>query len=172
MTARAGGGLNAVHGRLDTRKADVAAAVAFLLVAGVLLWESVRLGAGWGPSGPQPGFFPALASLLMAAGAAGAGLQAVRGGAGEPFLEGPEEASELVRVGLPMVAAVAAIAWLGFYVVAALYVSLFVWWYGRYRWYLSLPSGVILAGLLYWTFERAFKVFLPKSIFYGTWLPF
>lgn len=158
--------------RLDQRRADLLVALGFLAIALVLLRESLRLGAGWGATGPQAGFFPALASLLMAAGAALAAVQAYRSRGGQPFLDDPEEAAELLKVGLPMVAAVAAIAWLGMYLVAALYVGLFLWGYGRYRWYVSLPAGVLVALLLYIIFEQGFKVFLPKSFLYGTLLPF
>lgn len=157
---------------LDRRRADVAVALAFALLAAVVLRESVVLGAGWGPSGPQPGFFPALAALLLGAGALVAALQAYRGRGDEPLLDDPAEAAELVRVGLPMLAAVAAIAWLGIYVVTVVYVGLFLWWYGRYRPYVTLPAGVLMAALLYWAFELVFKVFLPKSILYGAGLPF
>jgi hypothetical protein len=79
---------------------------------------------------------------------------------------------EVVKVAAPMVAAVVLLPYLGFYMVTALYLGLFAVWYGRMPWYLVLPLGIAVAVVAFYAFEQGFKVLLPKSIFYGYFLPF
>lgn len=158
--------------QLDTRKAQIAVGAGFLALSAVLALESARLGPGWGDAGPEAGFYPMLLSLVLLFGAAGTVWEGVRARDVRPLFAGREEVVELARVGLPLLAATVSIPLLGFYLMTALYVGLFSWWYGRFRWYLVIPGGIALAALLFLAFEIGFRVFLPKSLLYGVLLPF
>ena len=78
---------------------------------------------------------------------------------------------DVLRVGLPLAAAVLSLQYLGFYLMTTLYVAFFGIWFGRYRWYVAIPAGLLLAVVLYFTFERGFKIGLPKSVLYGDSFP-
>jgi putative tricarboxylic transport membrane protein len=157
--------------RLDTRKAEIVVGLILMALAALVIRETLRLGAGWGPSGPQPGFFPTLAALVMAASAVAAVVRAARA-PGTALFESREQAVDVLKVGLPIAAAVVALPYLGFYVTTALYTGLFAAWYGRYRWYVALAAGLLLPVALYFAFERGFRIPLPKSVGYGDALPF
>jgi hypothetical protein len=71
-----------------------------------------------------------------------------------------------------MVAAIASLPVLGFYIMTALYMGFFAAWYGRYRWYVVLAVSIILPVVLFFTFERGFRIAMPKSALYGDAIPF
>ena len=158
--------------QLDVKKAEVAVAAALLAVAAVVVFEAQRLGAGWGPSGPQPGFFPRIAALVMAVCVVVAAVQAIKQPGSKPLYESGGQCREVLKVGGPIVAAVCALSFIGFYVMTALYMGLFSLWYGRYRWYVALAVALVLPIVLFFTFERGFKISLPKSPWYGSLTPF
>jgi putative tricarboxylic transport membrane protein len=157
---------------LNYRATELAVGIALLIVAGLVIRETLRLGAGWGPSGPQAGFFPFWSAVVMAVGTVVAMVQALRTPNTRPLFDTPAEAREVVRVGVPLAVAMISVEWLGYYLMTALYMGFFGIWYGRYRWYLVLPVAVLLPTALYFGFERGFRIALPKSIWYGTFIPF
>ena len=157
--------------QLDTRKAEVAVGLILIAIAATVVRETLRLGAGWGPSGPQAGFFPLLSALVMAVAAVVAVVRAVRG-TRAPLFESDEHARSVVKVGAPLVAAIVSLPYLGFYVMTALYMGFFAAWYGRYRWYVALAAAIVLPVVLFFTFERGFRISLPKSVLYGSVLAF
>ncbi len=44
--------------RTTYRQVEIATVVVLLGLGAVLVYEGIRLGPGWGVSGPMPGFFP------------------------------------------------------------------------------------------------------------------
>lgn len=92
---------------------------------------------------------------------------------GTAAFENREAVFAALKLIVPMVVATAAIAWLGFYVVTALYMGLFARWIGRYRWVWVLTLMVAMPVAIYVTFELGFRVSLPKSFLYDAGvLPF
>lgn len=158
--------------RLTIRAAEVVAGAGFVVVAMVVLVETIKLGPGWGRDGPQPGFFPFILAVVIGLGGLGTLVQGLRSADSRPFFEVRQEMVDLAQVGIPLALAIASIPFLGLYIMAVLYVGLFTAWYGRFRWYLSFPAGLVLAGTLYWGLERGFLISMPKSMWYGTVLPF
>jgi putative tricarboxylic transport membrane protein len=158
--------------QLDTRKAELAVGLVLIAIAATVIRESFRLGAGWGASGPQPGFFPSISASIMLVGTLIAMSQAVRAERTSPLFESADQAREVLKVGGPLVAAVLLLQYVGFYLMTALYMGLFAIWYGRYRWYVGLMVGILLPVILYLAFERGFRIALPKSVLYGDLIPF
>jgi putative tricarboxylic transport membrane protein len=158
--------------RFTLRHAEVLAGVAFVALAILVVWQGFDLGPGWDDSGPQPGFFPASLALLMGLGGVAALWAAVRSRDETPFLEVRQEAVDLIAVGIPAALAVASVPVLGLYIMTTVYIGAFAAWYGGLRWYFTVPGGLAGALVLYWALERSFHIPLPKSIWYGTWLPF
>ena len=46
------------------RTADLVTALVLMLLGGVVLFDALRLGIGWGTDGPQSGFFPFWLAVL------------------------------------------------------------------------------------------------------------
>lgn len=152
-------------------RADLVASAAFFVIGAILAFEGVRLGAGWGDNGPDAGFFPFWLAIVMTLGGLFSGLQAYLSHDRQPFFEYRAEVVELVRVGLPLAAAIAMVPILGLYLVTAIYLGLFAWWYGQFRWHTSLLTGGIAAALIYLVLTRGFRLPMPQSIWYGPGFP-
>src|SRR5216683_1370363 len=68
------------------RTADLTTAL-ILMAGGVLvIWDSLRLGIGWGTDGPESGFFPFWLAVLLMVSCAAIGLQAWRRASLVPFV--------------------------------------------------------------------------------------
>jgi hypothetical protein len=76
-----------------------------------------------------------------------------------------------LKIALPMIVAVGLIEWLGFYFVTGLYMGFFARYIGRYRWIWVLVIAVAFPALIYLSFEKGFRVSLPKSLFYEQGFP-
>ena len=150
-------------------------AVTALLLAGVgalAVWDSRRLGAGWGADGPQSGYFPFWLGLMLMV--AGLGLLAValrppKAGPGdgsqasaEPFLT-HGQLRHVLAVLLPLVVYVAAIPFLGLYVASAVFVAYFLVAVGRFPLLIAIPSGLAVGLVAFVVFDLWFLVALPKG---------
>ena len=157
---------------LTIRKAELGVGAGFVALALLTMTESVKLGPGWGRSGPQPGFFPFSAAVLMGLGGLGAVVEALRRKDDDIFFGHPQEFVDFTKVGVPVALAIASIAFLGLYIMSVLYVSLFAWWYGRFRWYSAAVAGLAFSSILYLALDKGFHIAMPYSIWYGTLLSF
>ena len=151
---------------LDDRRAEVAVGLILVAIAAIVTREAIVLGPGWGSSGPRAGFFPFLSAAVMGVGALVVVARALRAPAARPVFANRMDALAVLKVGAPLAAAVASIAYLGFYVMTALYMGVCARWYGRYRWYVVLAAALVLPVAVYFGFERGLRVSLPKSIGY------
>jgi hypothetical protein len=90
-----------------------------------------------------------------------------------PFFEVSQEVTDLLRVGVPILAAIVLIRWLGIYVASGLYLAFFMAWYGRFRWYQALAGGILLPAIMWLTLREGFNIPMPMSMFYRSGiLPF
>ncbi len=160
--------------RTSHRAVEIGVAAILAVLGGMLLYESIKLGPGWGVSGPDPGFFPFCLTVLMLLGLLGVVIGDIfREPNRQPFFEAPEEVEGLLKVGLPIVAVVYLIGWLGLYLTSGLYIAFFMAWYGRFRWYSALAGGVILPTVLWLMLREGFNISMPMSVFYRSGiLPF
>src|SRR5690606_1542388 len=133
-----------------------------------IMFEGVRLGPGWGESGPLAGFFPfSLAVLIFLGGIAIAiewTLQMRRGLGSEAFFQEREEVTELFRVGIPIAMAIASVPVLGLYLMTAAYTTLFATWHGRFRWYSALLAGILIPLVMYLVLDWGLRIPMPRSI--------
>ena len=143
-----------------------------------VMWESIRLGAGFGGHvagapvvGPRPGFFPIVMAGLVILGALGVLIQALMERSSTPFLEERQGVMDLIQVGLPVVVAVGVVPFLGLYIVSAVYIIGFALWYGGVRWYFAVPVGLALPLTVWWVLEETFRLMMPKSPWYPS-IPF
>jgi putative tricarboxylic transport membrane protein len=144
------------------RAADLTTA-AILIAGGLLvLWDSVRLGIGWGTDGPKSGFFPFWLAATMIVACAGILVQAWRRADREPFI--PRAAiGPVLKVLGPAMAFVLVMQFLGMYVASALYMALYMRWIGRYSWAPVVLVSVAFPVITFWVFELWFLVPMPKG---------
>lgn len=147
------------------RSAEIITSSFLLLLAVVVVYESFRLGFGWGLEGPQPGFFIFWLGLGLAFCSLTTIGHALFDGSVlgvQRFING--RMSEVLRVLLPMVGAVLLMEFFGFYVASAVYLAFFMRWVGSFSWAMVLLVAALFASSHYVVFEKIFLVPLPKGI--------
>jgi hypothetical protein len=141
--------------------ADVVTAVLLIVVAGIVLYDSASLGMGWGPDGPQSGFFPFWLAIILLAACLGILAQARRRKAA-PFVSRAQLRSVLTVL-CPATAAVILMQFVGLYVASALYMGFYMRWVGRHSWVTVVLIGVGVPLLTFIVFEQWFLVPMPKG---------
>ena len=142
-----------------------------MVVAAVAMIDS-RAGAmvdttGREPGGVGAGFYPFWSAFVVFVCAAVVGYKSWRSDiVGPAVFEGREGIFAVLKLVIPMVVAVFAIIWLGFYIVSALYMALFARWIGHYRWITVVALAIGMPVAIYASFEIGFRVSLPKSLLY------
>ncbi len=149
---------------VSNRTMELIVAALFMIAASVVMYDSLRIGAGWSPSGPQSGFFPFYIGLIMfiASFVTFVAQFASRIAAQTNFVE-RSRLWQVLQVLLPTLAFVLLIDVLGLYLAAAIYLIFFMSFIGRYLLYYSVPAGVGTSVLLFLLFEKAFLIPLPKG---------
>jgi hypothetical protein len=144
------------------RTADVTTALVLMAGAVLVIWDSLRLGIGWGSDGPQSGFFPFwLAVLLMVSGAAIA-WQAWRRASRAPFVT-REKLKPVLTTLLPSAGFVVLTQFIGLYVASALFMGFYMRWIGRYGWVPTVLMSVLFPVVTFLVFETWFLVPMPKG---------
>jgi putative tricarboxylic transport membrane protein len=68
------------------RAVDSMTAALLMLLSAAVIYEALRLGAGWGSEGPESGFFPFWLAILLAIVSIVLFVQALRRRSQEPFV--------------------------------------------------------------------------------------
>jgi putative tricarboxylic transport membrane protein len=149
---------------ITSRGPELGVAAFLMVLAGLVIFDSLRVGIGWADDGPKSGYFPFYIGviLLAASGSVFVG-QLLRWRAkGEGFAARSQLAS-VFAILWPMVVYVALIGFVGIYLASAVLITWFMRRHGKYRWVVTLPVAVAVPLLFFLVFERWFLVPLPKG---------
>jgi hypothetical protein len=150
------------------RLADLITAVALMLLGGVVLYDALRLGIGWGTDGPQSGFFPFWLALILFAVALAVFVQALGRRTAKPFVTA-RQLRPVLQVLAPVTGFIVLIdppgPWngLGLYVAGALYLAFYMRWVGRHDWRAVVALALIVPVVTFLVFETWFLVPMPKG---------
>jgi hypothetical protein len=127
--------------------------------------DSWRIGVGWAFDGPQPGYFPFYIGVIMFIASAVTFITHVVSPTGTDRKNFVNRSALwlVLKMLVPTIAFVALIGFLGLYVAAGLYIAFFMWWLGKYSLVKAVPVGVAIPVVLFWVFEIAFLIPLPKG---------
>jgi hypothetical protein len=148
---------------ITQRTLEIGVALAFITLAAVVMWDSLRLGINWGDDGPRPGYFPFYIALIMMSAATIVLVQAIVSHAPRKVVIEKAAMRSVAALLVPTIVYVAAIATIGLYVSSALYLAYFMRVLGKYGW---LPVALISLAIpfaLFVVFEVWFLVPLPKG---------
>jgi putative tricarboxylic transport membrane protein len=147
-----------------TRWPELLIAATLLVLAVLVIVDSVRVGHGWADDGPRAGYFPfyigiglAAVSLVLILG------QLRRWRDDTRVFARREEAAGVIAVAWPTVIYVALIVPLGIYAASALLIGFFMRRHGRFAAWLCGLVAIVVPVLLFLVFERWFSVPLPKG---------
>jgi putative tricarboxylic transport membrane protein len=149
------------------RKADIIVALILMLVGFVVLADSIRLGFGWGMSGPQAGFFPfymALGTIICTFFIA---IMAIRvykkEGVGKPLImEGG--LTQILWVLIPAIGMILLTELIGLHLATVLYLAFYTGVVGRLHWGKVILLSILVPLVVYVLFDRVFLIPLPEGL--------
>lgn len=149
---------------VSNRTMEIVVAALFMAAGGVVMMDSMRIGAGWvDPDGPQAGYFPFGMGAIMAVASLVVLVQNVLArGASKSFVD-RHSLKQVLLVLLPAAVYVAAVNVVGMYVASAVFIAAFMMFMGGYKWHISAAIGLAVVIVLFLMFEVWFLVPLPKG---------
>lgn len=150
------------------RVLNLVTAAVLMLLGGIVIYDALRLGAGWGSEGPQSGFFPFWLATLLVTVSGVLFVQALRSRSQEPFVTG-ERFVPVLKVLGPLAGFVVITdppgPWsgLGLYVAAGLYLGFYMRWVGRHDWRTVAALATVVPVISFFIFETWFLVPMPKG---------
>ena len=149
---------------ISTQAVEVTVMVLLLCVAVFLGWDNLRIGAGWAPDGPEPGYFPFYLSVLLGGASVIGIFSALRNRSlREEIFVGRSAFGRVLRVFIPTLFFVLAVQFLGIYVSSFLFVTLFMVFIGKIAVWKSVLTGLIFSIGMFFIFDVEFNVLLPKG---------
>ena len=157
------------------RKAEIGVALFLMLIGFLVLADAIRLGFGWGMSGPKAGFFP----FYMALGIVICGSIVLFKGIQKFKKEGPGK--RLIREGglkpilwvlLPSTFMVIVTGLVGLHMAALLFLVFYMRVIGKINWTIVIPVSVMVPLTIYTLFEKVFFIPLPSGLFGDKFMPF
>ena len=144
------------------RAADLATASILMLLGGVVVFDSLRIGIGWGTDGPRAGFFPFWLGTILIFASVTIGVRAWRRTTDRPFVT-RSQLGPVLKVLWPATLMVVLITPLGLYVAAALYLGFYMRWVGRHGWLAVVLCAIGVPLVTFAVFELWFLVPMPKG---------
>ena len=144
------------------RTVDLATASILMLLGGVVVFDSLRIGIGWGTDGPRAGFFPFWLGAILILASVAIGVQAWRRATDKPFVT-RAQLGPVLKVMWPATLMVVLITPLGLYVAAALYLGFYMRWVGRHGWLAVVLCSIGVPLVTFVVFELWFLVPMPKG---------
>lgn len=150
-------------GVVSVKTVEIIVAVLFLVIAGIVIYDSNRVGFRWAFDGPQAGYFPFYIGVIIAIASIANLLRAVFSkDENKPFVA-QRQFRSVLAVLIPMAIYVGAIYALGIYVASVLFIAIFMRWLGRFGWTKIAVVSLIVPVALFLMFEIWFLVPLPKG---------
>ncbi len=157
---------------MKERGPELVVAALLMVVACLVIKDSLRVGIGWADDGPRSGYFPFYIGLLLL------------GSSGTVFLSTllkwrtkaaifaeREQLATVYAMLVPMTVYILAMVWLGIYLPSALLIGYFMRRYGKFGWLPTSSVSIAVPLAFFIVFERWFLVPLPKGPI-ETWLGF
>jgi putative tricarboxylic transport membrane protein len=145
------------------RSVELGVTVATAALGVVVMLGSLQVGIGWGPEGPQAGFFPFYVGLIILLSSAINLVKAWNEVEPEQRFASYSQLRSVLSVVIPTAVYVVAMPYLGIYITSAILIGGFMRWLGRYPWRLTLAIAIGTPLLIYLAFEKWFLVPLPKG---------
>ena len=149
---------------VGTRWPELIVAAVLMVLAVLVIVDSLRVGTGWAEDGPRSGYFPFYIGvlLLLSSGSVLVGQLLKWRGEDSEFAERAQIAL-VIAVLVPMAVYVGLIALLGIYLASVALIAYFMRRHGRYGWPLTGSVSVGVPLFFFIVFERWFLVPLPKG---------
>lgn len=157
------------------RKADIITSLCLIGVGCIIIYDSNRLGYGWGMSGPEAGFFPFCLGLGIVFFSLVVLVKGVRKlkkeGPGERLI--PEGALKpILWVLVPSTVMVLATEFIGLHLSALLFILFYMRAVGKVGWVKVALVSILVPLSLYVIFDKMFLIPLPQGLWGDKLIPF
>ncbi len=153
---------------------EMAVAGLLIFLGALVVFDSLRIGAGWAEDGPQSGYFPFYIGLMLLASSGFVLFKALacwwaRGeGDRRPELltrtfVAHDELQLVLAMLVPATLYVVAMGFVGLYVSSVVLIAWFMRRHGGFGWLMSTAVSVGVPLTVFFVFERWFLVSLPKG---------
>jgi hypothetical protein len=149
------------------RKADIIVALGLMLIGLLAIGDSIRLGFGWGISGPEAGFFPFYMGLGILICTFFIVLKAIK----TYKKEGPGKTlimegglSQILWVLIPAIGMVLLTELIGLHLATVLYLAFYMGWVGKMHWSKVIVLSILVPLAIYVLFDRVFLIPLPEGL--------
>jgi hypothetical protein len=154
----------------STRTLELVVAAILFVLGGIVIADSLRLGARWAEDGPQAGYFPFYIGLLICVPAAVVFWRALGDTArARKSFVGRDALRQVMWMLVPSIVYVALIKFVGIYVASTVFIGFFMRRLGRYPWVTTLAVSIGVSVVFFLLFETWFRLPLPKGPLEG-WL--
>lgn len=149
---------------VNERGPEVAVAALLVILAMIVLGDSIRVGIGWAEDGPQSGYFPFYIGLMLLV---SSGIILVKAllnwRRSEAVFVQRSQLADVMALLVPMVIYVGAIALVGIYIASLVLIAFFMRRHGKFGWPLCAGVAIGVPLFFFLVFERWFLVPLPKG---------
>lgn len=149
---------------LKERGPELAVSALLMLIAALVIKDSVRVGTGWADDGPRAGYFPFYIGLLLLASGATVFLSTLlTWGKNHAAFAQREQLATVFAMLIPMTVYIIAMVWLGIYLPSTLLIGFFMRRHGKFGWLPTVSVSLTVPLAFFIVFERWFLVPLPKG---------
>ena len=146
------------------RGPELVVAALLMVVAGLVINDSLRVGIGWADDGPRSGYFPFFIGLLLLASSGTIFLSTLLNWRAKAAIFAErEQLAPVFAMLVPMTVYVLATVWLGIYLPSALLIGYFMRRHGKFGWLPTTSVSTAVPFAFFMVFERWFLVPLPKG---------
>ena len=157
------------------RKADIIVALGMMLVGIIALGDAIRLGFGWGISGPEAGFFPFYMGLGIFICTVFIVITAVKtyrkDGPGKPLI--PEGGlTRILWILIPAIGVVLLTEHIGLHLATVFYLAFNIRVLGKMNWAKVILLSILVPLSMYIVFDKIFLIPLPEGLWGKGIIPF
>lgn len=150
------------------KRAELIVSGAFVLVALIVIFDSIRSGIGWvSQQGPSAGLIPFYLAVIQIVAAGFIFIVTIRkADDGKNFFVGSRGMWEAIRIFFTATLLTVGIIYMGIYIPTFIFSVLFAKWLGQHRWVSTVIFAVILTLAVFFGMEKGLQIPLPKSFLY------
>jgi putative tricarboxylic transport membrane protein len=153
------------------RRADIYVGLGLLAVGLLVLGDAIRLGFGWGMSGPEAGFFPFYMGLGIVICTFFIVLRGIRilkkEGTGKPLIMKGGMA-QILWVLIPAIGVVLLTELIGLHLATVVYLAFYMGWVGKMHWAKVILLSILVPLVVYILFDKVFLIPLPEGLWGGS----
>jgi len=149
------------------RRADIYVGLGLMAVGLLVLGDAIRLGFGWGMSGPEAGFFPFYMSLGIVICTSFIVLRGIKilkkEGTGKPLIK-KGGLTQILWVLIPAAGMVLLTELIGLHMATVLYLVFYMGVVGKENWIKVVVLSILVPLVVYIVFDKLFLIPLPEGL--------